>query len=175
VVGRVSRPDQDKWSSNTWSIYNRIQYEPKRALMLGMNESTHNKCGPAPAWAECLRPQAISVPEYFGRIHCLLPVNGGARENWPRAGLEAMAAGVPIVAQDAWGWREMIEHGVTGFLGATDAELAHWAAVLAHDEERRLQIAHAAYKRLVEDLANPLRIAEAWGELFGSLREPAHV
>ena len=28
-----------------------------------------------------------------------------------------MAAGVPIVAQNDWGWREMIEHGVTGFLG----------------------------------------------------------
>ena len=53
-------------------------------------------------------------------------VNGGARENWPRAGLEAMAAGVPIVAQNDWGWREMIEHGVTGFLGGDDCELADY-------------------------------------------------
>lgn len=45
VVGRVARPDQDKWSSNTWPIYNRIQYANKRALMLGMDERTHQKLG----------------------------------------------------------------------------------------------------------------------------------
>lgn len=144
VIGRAARPDQDKWSSNTWLIYERIQYAHKRALMLGMNERTHAKLGRPPAWADCLGPQALSPQDFFRQLHCMLPVNGGARENWPRAGLEAMAAGVPIVAQNEWGWREMIEHGVTGFLGSCDEELAHYAALLAYDEKLRLRIAHAA-------------------------------
>jgi len=49
---------------------------------------------------------------------------GGACENWAR-GLQAMAGGVPVVTQRQWGWCDMIEHRVTGFLGSEDCELAH--------------------------------------------------
>ena len=166
VVGRMARPDTDKWSSNTWPIYSAIQYANKRALMLGMNERTHAKLGPAPGFADCLKPMAISVQQFLGTLHCLLPINGGARENWPRAGLEAMASGVPIVAQDDWGWREMIEHGVTGFLGSNDCELAHYTACLAYDEDLRRRIIHAARERLVSVHANPKRLWESWKKLF---------
>jgi hypothetical protein len=169
VVGRVARPDTDKWSSNTWPIYQRIQYANKRALMLGMDDRTHEKLGTPPAWADCLKPMAISAQQFFGTIHCTLPVNGGARENWPQAGLEAMASGVPIVAQNAWGWREMIEHGVTGFLGDDDCELAHYVALLAHDEDLRQRIVHAAHDRLVATLANPDAIWAGWERLFASV------
>lgn len=169
VVGRAARPDKDKWSSNTWSIYERIQFRNKRALMLGMNDRTHQKLGTPPEWADCLRPMAIDAKQFYANLHCLLPVNGGARENWPRAGLEAMAAGVPIVAQNEWGWREMIEHGETGFLGNCDEELAHYAAMLAYDEGLRLAIANNARRRLEDELAEPHHIWDGWKRLFGSL------
>ncbi len=172
VVGRVARPDADKWSSNTWPIYGRIQYAHRRALMLGMDERTHRKLGPPPAWADCLRPRAITPQEFFASLHCLLPINGGARENWPRAGLEAFAAGVPVVAQNRWGWREMIVHGETGFLGDGDEELAHFAAILAYDEPLRMRIVHAARQRLVNELANPDVLWERWRALFASLSSP---
>lgn len=171
VVGRAARPDQDKWSSNTWPIYGHIQYANKRALMLGMDERTHKKLGPPPPWADCLQPLAIPAQDYFRQLHCTLPVNGGARENWPRAGLEAMALGVPIVTQNEWGWREMIEHGVTGFLGNCDEELAHYTALLAYDEDLRLRIIHAARKRLVEELANSQVIWSGWQRMFASLAD----
>ncbi len=171
VVGRAARPDKDKWSSNTWPIYQRIQYRPKRAMMLGVDEKTHQKLGKAPAWADCLQPMALSAQDFFRQLHCTLPVNGGARENWPRVGLEAMAAGVPIVAQDQWGWKEMVQHGVTGFLGVCDEELAHYAAMLAYDEDLRLGIAHAARRRLVDELAHPDVLWAGWRRLFQSLGE----
>jgi glycosyltransferase involved in cell wall biosynthesis len=169
VVGRMARPDTDKWSSNTWPIYSAIQYANKRALMLGMDDRTHAKLGAPPIFADCLKPMAITVQQFLATLHCLLPINGGARENWPRAGLEAMACGVPVVAQNDWGWREMIEHGVTGFLGGNDCELAHYTAMLAHDEDLRQRIVHAAHDRLVNHLANPDVIWEAWKRLFRSL------
>ncbi|NNJ26208.1 glycosyltransferase [Alienimonas chondri] len=168
-VGRLARPDLDKWSSNIWKIYERIPYQNRRALVMGVDPGTSEKLGPAPAWASVLRPAAIPASQFFANLHCLLPVNGGARENWPRAGLEAMAAGVPIVAQNEWGWREMIEHGVTGFLGSCDEELAHYAARLAYDEELRLRIAHAARERLTEELANSEALTAAWTRLFASV------
>ena len=169
VVGRMARPDTDKWSSNTWPIYSVIQYAYKRALMLGMDDRTHGKLGAPPIFADCLKPMAISVKQFLSTLHCLLPVNGGARENWPRAGLEAMAVGVPIVAQNDWGWREMIEHGVTGFLGSNDCELAHYAACLAYDEELRQRIVHAARERLLKELASSQVIWESWKQLFRSV------
>ena len=76
-----------------------------------------------------------------------------------------MAGGVPIVAQREWGWCEMVEHGVTGFLGGDDCELAHFAAMLAHDEELRLHVAERARQRLVTQLRGA---AEAGAGVGGS-------
>jgi hypothetical protein len=168
-VGRLARPDLDKWSSNTLAIYERIQYRSKRAILLGVDERTRGKIGNPPWWADYLRPMAIPVREFYSRLHCLAPINGGARENWPRAGLEAMAAGVPVVAQNDWGWKEMIVHGETGFLGGDDYELAHWVAVLAHDESLRLRMVRRAYERLCDELASPKALAAAWLTLFDSV------
>ena len=84
--------------------------------------------------------------------------------------------GVPVVAQNDWGWREMIEHGVTGFLGSDDCELAHFAAMLAHDEELRLQIARNARQRIETELADPRTLWTKWQSLFRGLwlRGSAH-
>ena len=169
VVGRVARPDADKWSSNTWRIYDRVAYRHRQALVMGVDERTLAKLGPPPPWASILRPMAIPTPQFFATLHCLLPVNGGARENWPRAGLEAFAAGVPVVAQNDWGWKEMIEPGVTGLLGDCDEELAHHAATLAYDEDLRMRIVHAAREKLVSEFANPEALAAAWVKLFESV------
>lgn len=165
-LGRVARPDPDKWSSNTYAIYERINHNHKRGLLLGVDDKVRHKLGAPPWWIDVLKPQQIPVREFYSRIHCLLPVNGGARENWPRAGLEAMAAGVPVVAQREWGWKEMIVHGETGFLGSTDEELAHWAAVLAHDEPLRKRLAEAARFELKYTLACPVTIWNAWERIF---------
>lgn len=166
VVGRIARPDLDKWSSNLWPIYNAIQYTHKKARVMAWDNRLTQKCGAPPDWAETLTANAESSKTFMQSLHCMLPINGGARENWPRSGLEAMASGVPVVAQNDWGWQEMIEHGVTGFLGSDDCELAHFAAMLAHDEELRLRIALQARQRLVDELANSERIASQWEALF---------
>jgi len=165
VVGRLSRPDADKWSSNHWAILAGIPFKERRALCMGWNGVTENKCGRAPSWAECLPPQEIDTREFLARCHCLLHVNGGAKENWPRVGLEAMATGVPVIAQNKWGWREMIDHKRTGFLANNDAELAYYAADLAHREILRLNIAEAARARL-EELAEPGRLISGWRQVF---------
>jgi glycosyltransferase involved in cell wall biosynthesis len=80
-----------------------------------------------------------------------------------------MAAGVPIVAQNDWGWREMVIHGETGFLGSDDCELAHHTACLAHDEELRLAMARAAHQHLAKNLADPNVTWDRWRQIFDSL------
>ena len=123
------------------------------------------KCGAVPAWAETFAPQQLTAADFLGRCHALLGLNGGARENWPRVGLEAMAAGVPLVCQNLWGWREMIVDGETGFLTDNDEEMAFRLAELAYDEALRQRIIRRAREH-VEELAEPERIARQWKELL---------
>lgn len=170
-IGRMARPDHDKWSSNLWSIYGRVQYRHRKAEVMGVSENTQSKLGKTPPWAKVFRPSAMSARDFLGRLHCYLTVNGGARENWPRVGLEAMSAGVPIVAQDKWGWKEMIVHGETGFLGGCDEEMAHYTATLAYDDRLRMRIAENARDRLVSEIANMDFIWFGWGSLFSSIGE----
>ena len=168
VIGRLARPDLDKWSSNHWHVLNRVPYARRRAIAMGWNLGLDRKCGPRPPWAETFSPQQIPVPDFLARCHAMLGLNGGARENWPRIGLEAMAAGVPIVAQNQWGWKEMLIDGQTGFLANSDEEMAFRLAELASDEDTRAAIIQRARAR-VHDLACPERIGKQWTRLFSSL------
>lgn len=173
VFGRIARADADKWSSNLWPIYSAVRHARKQARVMAWSDRLTEKCGLPPRWVDILPQAAETAQEFMSTLHCLFPINGDAQENWPRAGLEAMAAGVPIVAQRQWGWCEMIEHGVTGFLGANDSELADYVTMLANDEDLRLRIASAARGRLTSELANRQTIWQGWRALFASLESEA--
>jgi len=168
VVGRISRAAEDKYSAATWAIWRRIPH-PIRARVMAWDERLSRKLGPPPPWVECLPASAETPQQFFGSLHCMMQVNGGAEENWPRSGLEAMACGVPIVAENRWGWKEMIRHGETGLLADTHDEMAYLAAHLAYDEALRRDLAHRARRALEEDLANPAVLWSAWQRLFDAL------
>jgi Glycosyl transferases group 1 len=165
VVGRISRPAPDKFSANTWPIYRRIPH-PIRARVMAWDEPIAKKLGEPPPWAECLPAGQETAQEFLSSLHGMLQVNGGASENWPRSGLEAMACGVPIVAENRWGWREMVRHGQTGLLADDENEMAYFAARLAYDEELRMWIASRARRALEEELANPELLWSAWKRVF---------
>jgi len=80
-----------------------------------------------------------------------------------------MASGVPVVAQNQWGWRDMIRHGETGFLCDTAEEIIHYTTQIARDEGLRLRLADEARRRLEQELANPEPIGEQWRALFCGL------
>lgn len=65
--------------------------------------------------------------------------------------LEASAAGLPVLAVNEGGPREIIENDVSGFLvDATPQALADAALVLAHDAARRKQMGDAGKVRVAE-------------------------
>lgn len=71
------------------------------------------------------------------------------REGFPRAAMEAAASGLPIVATDVRGCRQVVDDGVTGLLvPVCDPErLAAAIAELGDDPERRRSMGEAAARR----------------------------
>ncbi len=168
VIGRISRAEADKFSPRTWEIYEKIPH-PIRVRVLGWAEQVSARLGPPPRWATCLAAGRQPPREFLGTLQAMVHAGGQAVENWPRVGLEAMAAGVPVVAENRGGWREMIRHGQTGYLCDTEDQFVYYTARLAYDEKHRIQIAQQARAALETDLADPDKIWTGWRRLLEGL------
>lgn len=71
------------------------------------------------------------------------------REGFPRSAMEAAAMGVPVVASDIRGCRQVVDHGITGLLvPPRDAQaLADTIAQLATDDQLRARMSVAAREK----------------------------
>jgi len=121
VVGRISRADPAKFRPDLWDVLERARARidrPLKARILGWKPGLAKRLGPPPAWAEVYEPGSVNAIEFLRSLDCLYQ-SGTTAENWPRVGLEAMAAGVPIVADDRGGWPELFDGGRLGYLVAT--------------------------------------------------------
>jgi glycosyltransferase involved in cell wall biosynthesis len=74
------------------------------------------------------------------------------REGFPRSAMEAAAAGLPIVATDIRGCRQVVDDGVTGTLVPVrdPASLAQAIGDLVGDADRRAGAASAARERAAD-------------------------
>jgi hypothetical protein len=166
TFGRCARQDLDKWFDLTYDVFRLIKYRPLSALLMGVGPMTEKHLGLAPEWVKTFPPNAMPVCEFYDQLHCCLPLNGEACENWPRVGLECFAHGVPLVAPNRWGWREMVINGETGLLGNTFQELAAHVERLATNEPLRRHLIANARTHLEQTLANPAEISAAWERVF---------
>ncbi len=75
------------------------------------------------------------------------------REGFPRSAMEAAAAGLPIVATDIRGCRQVVDDGVTGLLvpARSPAALTEALDALISDRERRHRMGGAAAERARRD------------------------
>jgi glycosyltransferase involved in cell wall biosynthesis len=172
VIGRLSRSAGDKYSSNTWKIYGKIRdalQEPLRARVMAWSPRLASKLGQPPAWAEALPEKRESAQEFLHSLHCMVHRSGGARENRPRVCLEAMACGVPVVAENECGWPELIKHGKTGFLCDSHDDFVKYVKLLAEDEKLRRKVAKRARRRL-SAVADNMAIGEQWVEILEGLQ-----
>jgi hypothetical protein len=163
VMGRIARESTNKWCQQFWKMYERVP--DRKAVVLGYGRAVFSHCGKPPEWAKTYFPNEIPAGEVYRQIHAYVTCNDSIDENWPRTGLEAMAHGVPIVAENKYGWLEMVENGATGLLGDTWERIGDLAAELAADETRRLEMARAARERL-SVICDAEEIWAKWKELL---------
>ena len=164
AAGRISRNDPAKFTADCWQTFAAVRSPlPAKAYVLGYDAKVEARTGKPPASLDWQHWPAggVTAASVLSRLHCMIHQVGESRENWPRVVLEAMAAGVPVIAQRAYGTAEMIEDGVTGFLCDTGPEMAARASELAADEPRRRAMIFAARERL-DALAGDLACWRAW-------------
>jgi len=172
VIGRLARHDADKWSSMLWDYCGAIKKKlpcPLKARLMAWAKPLEKKCGKVPDYAETLESCQEASDAFLQSLHAVVAWNGGAGENWPRTGLEAMATGVPLVVQNKWGWREMIRHNDTGFLCEDKpGDVADIVRELAINEDYRLSICESARKQ-AERFASDEEVWPKWREMLETL------
>ena len=87
------------------------------------------------------------MPECYAAMDVFLTATH--REGFPRAAMEASASGLPVVATDIRGCRQVVDDGTTGLLVPVrnPAALANAVARLAGDEALRSQMGAAGKQR----------------------------
>lgn len=170
-IGRISRDDAHKYHRDTWKMFAKVcSPTPTKTFILGFGENAKGKCGDRPPcdWLDWMywAPNGTSAADFYGRIHVLMHLTGGSRENWPRTVLEAWASGVvPIVDAD-YGVREMVTHGVDGFHASSVDEASYFASVLAFDPDLRREMAEAGRATLVKEHCSSERCMEPFRTLW---------
>jgi glycosyltransferase involved in cell wall biosynthesis len=111
------------------------QVEPEKSNALDPIALTHERALEGRIVYAGLRDE---MPELYHLMDVLvLPSH---REGYPRAPMEASAMGRPVVATDIRGCRQVVVHGVTGFLvplGDVKALVGRVAELLTHPDQAR--------------------------------------
>lgn len=100
------------------------------------------------------------------------------REGWPRSAMEAAAMGVPVIATNIRGCRQVVDDGVTGNLVPVGNPAALTEAIvrLASDEGARRRMGDAAREKAATDFDDRIvidRTLAVYEHLLGPVRSPS--
>ena len=95
----------------------------------------------------------VNPPDYF--YDCDIFLSTSIHEGTPNAIMEAMAAGLPVVATNAGDSKHLVVHGVTGYIAETDDinSLVKFIGNLIDSSELRVQMGKAGYEKIKEEFS----------------------
>lgn len=142
--GRISRDDADKFhEAQIWVYETMVAPVLKEGIMLGVNDAVRQKIGRIPNWIAAHPAGTFPAQALYAHAACIIQMSD-TYENLPRVGLEAMASGSLLIVDDRGGWRELVQHGQTGFLCRDQREFAYYASRAAFELEEQRQMVRAA-------------------------------
>jgi glycosyltransferase involved in cell wall biosynthesis len=160
VCGAVGRLVWEKGYRELFDAAARLHDRAPRLRFVVVGPTEPAK-GDALTEADLRRAEATAHIRFLGVRHDVemlyaamdLYVLASYREGWPRSAMEAAAMGVPVIATDVRGCRQVVDDGITGLLVALrDAEaLAGAIESLAADPQRCGQMGAAARDKARRD------------------------
>jgi Glycosyltransferase len=122
---------------------------------------------------ECYPGDAVTCSGWVTRARALelmshldIYVQTSRWEGMPLALIEAQVAGIPAVVTNVVGNRDVVIHGVTGFVASSAEEMAIYLALLRDNWTLRQQMGAAARKRAMERFSMDAIFRE-WRQLYG--------
>jgi hypothetical protein len=169
--GRISRQDADKFAKNTLHIYEYfVAPKLKSGLFLGFDQRSEAKIGTPFGWIRTARDQnQVSQRDFYAHCEIILQPTD-TTENWPRIAFEAMSSGSVLIVDNRGGWRQIIEHGKTGWLCNHERDFIYYASKMAYEPELRNEIAYQARERGLM-LAGMEASIESWKEVFDTMAD----
>jgi glycosyltransferase involved in cell wall biosynthesis len=153
VVGSVGRLVREKGFVELFDAVERIARDDVVLVVAGGEDRDKPDALPPDVVARA-RARGVRLLGHRDDVERLYPamdvfVLASHREGYPRAAMEAAASGLPVVATDIRGCRQVVDDGVTGILVAPSdpAALAAAIARLAASPEERAAMARAARAR----------------------------
>ncbi|MGS0891028.1 glycosyltransferase [Burkholderia stagnalis] len=107
------------------------------------------------------RPQALALTSALD-----IYVQTSRWEGMPVALIEAQVAGIPAVVTDVVGNRDVVIHGVTGYVASSADEMAGYVAMLRDDRQLREQMGAAARNLAIRRFSMSA-IFRQWHVLYG--------
>jgi hypothetical protein len=178
TIGRLSRPDPDKFPDNFPATYEALDLAPPaRFRVMGWSDALARRWHGHrfdERWE--LLPTAAMPAEAFLDDLEVLVYDTGPRfsESWGRAVVEAMLCGVvPLVPADPrHHLHRLVPHGVAGFHCATPRDFQRYARLLQADNARLAAMSFAARAWAVDRLCRREAHLARWDELFHSPEAP---
>jgi glycosyltransferase involved in cell wall biosynthesis len=160
VVGLVGRLVREKGYREVFQAVHRVRAEhPKaRFVVVGPTDLDKADAITQDELDTAAREAGVSFLGMRDDVHRLyaamdLYVLASHREGFPRSAMEASAMGLPVVATDIRGCRQVVDHGVNGLLVPARDPLALATAIggLVGDGPRRLAMGEAARDKAVAE------------------------
>jgi sugar transferase (PEP-CTERM/EpsH1 system associated) len=177
VIGSVTRFNEIKDPLNTVSAFIELcrRYPGLRLLMVGdgpLLEGARSLLDRAGLeGSACLPGAVVDVAPYLAGMDVF--VLGSRREGISNTVLEAMAAGMPVVATAVGGNLELVEDGVTGYLVPAGSPSALAAALGHYVNHPELIEAHGqAGRRRVESHFSMAAMIDGYTQLYRAAQRP---
>jgi glycosyltransferase involved in cell wall biosynthesis len=140
----------------------------KSGLFLGFDHRSEQKIGKPFPWIRCATDQnEVSQQEFYRHCEIILQPSD-TTENWPRIGFEAMASGSVLIVNNRGGWKQMVEHGKTGWLCDHERDFIYYASKMAYEPNQRADMASAARERGLS-LGSLEQSIASWEEVFAKI------
>lgn len=163
--GRISRPDADKYNNRQMWIYETMTAPVlKEGLILGWDTRSQKKIGNPPNYVRTVGANQMSQQDFYRHCEAVI-LTTDTFENLPRVGFEAMASGSLLVVDNRGGWKDIVEHGKTGWLCEDDREFVYRASRTAFERGETEEMRRAARKRLEENWGLEACMA-SWANVF---------